>query len=189
MHEAFFRRADAIKQGFFEGLPIGALRAPRSPAGVAFPRISVSFSILYNSLGISCLFTCVFVVGEEDVMSPGHRLRVLLLFLAAVVWITAPVLAHAVLLESSPALKSSVSGPDVPLKLRFNVRIDAARSRLTLVDPDGTQQTLEIHGETGPDTLAAEAKGLHPGTYRLRWQVLASDGHITRGEIPFTVKS
>jgi len=95
--------------------------------------------------------------------------------------------AHAVLLESSPALKSSVSGPDVPLKLRFNVRIDAARSRLTLVDPEGTLQTLKIQGQDGLDTLSAEAKGLRPGTYRLRWQVLASDGHITRGEIPFTV--
>jgi methionine-rich copper-binding protein CopC len=96
-------------------------------------------------------------------------------------------LAHAVLLESSPALKSSVSGPDVPLKLRFNVRIDAGRSRLTLVDADGTSQTLEVHGQDGPDTLSAQAKGLRPGAYRLRWQVLASDGHITRGEIPFTV--
>jgi methionine-rich copper-binding protein CopC len=28
---------------------------------------------------------------------------------------------------------------------------------------------------------------LAAGAYRLRWQVLASDGHITRGEIPFTV--
>jgi copper resistance protein C len=96
-------------------------------------------------------------------------------------------LAHAVLLESSPALKSSVSGPDIPLKLRFNVRIDAARSRLTLVDPDGTLQALKIHGQDGPDTLSAQAKGLRPGAYRLRWQVLASDGHITRGEISFTV--
>lgn len=122
-------------------------------------------------------------------MSPGHRLRVLFLLLAAAasLWITASVVAHAVLLEASPAMKSSVAGPDVPLKLRFNVRIDAARSRLTLVDPDGTLQTLEIHGQDGADTLSAEAKGLRPGAYRLRWQVLASDGHITRGEIPFTV--
>jgi len=48
-------------------------------------------------------------------------------------------------------------------------------------------QTLKIQGQDGLDTLSAEAKGLRPGTYRLRWQVLASDGHITRGEIPFTV--
>lgn len=124
-------------------------------------------------------------------MSPGPWSRVLFLVIAIAVslfLIPTSSLAHAILLESSPALKSSVSGPEVSLKLRFNVRIDAARSRLTLVDPDGVQQTLEIHGHGGPDTLTAEAKGLRPGAYRLRWQVLASDGHITRGEIPFTVK-
>ena len=121
-------------------------------------------------------------------MSPGRWVCVVFLFLAAAASFLSPSsLAHAVLLESSPALKSSVSGPDVPLKLRFNVRIDAARSRLTLVDPDGALRTLEILGQSEPDILSAEAKGLRPGAYRLRWQVLASDGHITRGEIPFTV--
>ena len=122
-------------------------------------------------------------------MSPGLRTRIVFMLTVVAVWFltASPSRAHAVLLESSPALKSSVSGPDVPLKLRFNVRIDAARSRLTLVDPEGTLQTLKIQGQDGLDTLSAEAKGLRPGTYRLRWQVLASDGHITRGEIPFTV--
>lgn len=123
-------------------------------------------------------------------MSPGPRLRIVFLLLAAAAsLLSSPSLrAHAVLVESSPALKSSVSGPDVPLRLRFNVRIDAARSRLTLIDPDGASQTLEINKQDSPEIISAEAKTLHAGLYRLRWQVLASDGHITRGEIPFTVK-
>ena len=122
-------------------------------------------------------------------MFPGPRIRVAVLFFAATasLLLDASVFAHAVLLESSPALKSSISGPDVPLRLRFNVRVDAARSRLTLVDPDGSSQTLEISRQDPPNTLSAHARGLRPGVYRLRWQVLASDGHITRGEIPFNV--
>src|SRR5258708_326708 len=99
----------------------------------------------------------------------------------------APGTANAVLLESTPSLKSAVTDPDVPIKLRFNVRIDALRSRLTLIHPDGSVQTLEISKQTPADILSAEATGLAAGAYRLRWQVLASDGHITRGEIPFTV--
>jgi copper resistance protein C len=95
--------------------------------------------------------------------------------------------AHAILLESSPALQSRVAGPDVPIKLRFNVRIDAARSRLTLVHSDGTVQTLELASTAPLDSLVSEAKALSAGEYRLRWQVLASDGHLTRGEIPFAV--
>jgi copper resistance protein C len=123
-------------------------------------------------------------------MSPGRwarRAGLLCIAAAMSFLIVAAAIAHAVLLESIPALKSSVSGPDVPLKLRFNVRIDTARSRLTLIEPDGSSQMLEISGQDAPNTISAEAKGLRPGAYRLRWQVLASDGHITRGEIPFTV--
>jgi copper resistance protein C len=126
---------------------------------------------------------------KGNAMSPGHRIRHAFLVVAAVVFLlnVGYCFAHAVLLESSPALKSSVAGPDVSLRLRFNVRIDAARSRLTLVDLYGSSQTLEIDKQDPPNTLSAQAKGLRPGAYRLRWQVLASDGHITRGEIPFTV--
>ena len=122
-------------------------------------------------------------------MQPGRRnlSALILLAVAAAFFIVAPAAAHAVLLESNPTLKSAVSGPDVPVKLRFNVRIDALRSRLTLIRPDGSAQPLEISRQTRADTLSAEATGLAAGAYRLRWQVLASDGHITRGEIPFTV--
>jgi copper resistance protein C len=95
--------------------------------------------------------------------------------------------AHAVLLESTPSLKGQVAGPEVPIHLRFNVRIDANRSRLTLVRPDGSVQTLELAKPASANILTSQAKGLLPGEYRLRWQVLASDGHLTRGEIPFTV--
>jgi copper resistance protein C len=105
----------------------------------------------------------------------------------AVVLIVRTAEAHAVLMESNPSLKAQVTGPDVPIQLRFNVRIDAGRSRLTLVRPDGSAQTLELSSAISANTLTSRAKGLAPGEYRLRWQVLASDGHLTRGEIPFTV--
>jgi copper resistance protein C len=116
-----------------------------------------------------------------------HFCALVLLAATAALLIVTPADAHAVLLESSPALKSTVSGPNVPIKLRFNVRIDALRSRLTLIHPDGSPRSLEISKDSPADALLAEATGLAPGAYRLRWQVLASDGHITRGEIPFTV--
>jgi methionine-rich copper-binding protein CopC len=95
--------------------------------------------------------------------------------------------AHAILLESSPSLNSTVAGPSIPIKLRFNVRIDATRSRLTLIKPDASTQSLAISKDAPADTLSSQAQALNPGEYRIRWQVLASDGHITRGEIPFQV--
>ncbi len=96
---------------------------------------------------------------------------------------------HAVLLESSPAAGATAKGPDVAIRLRYNVRIEAARSRLSLVAPDNTVIAMPIGKQPSPDTLTASATGLKSGAYRLRWQVLASDGHITRGEVAFTVAS
>ena len=90
-------------------------------------------------------------------------------------------------MESTPKINSSVKGPDVPITLRFNVRIDGSRSRLHLVAPDGSVRSLPQAKQPGPDTLQTQVTGLQPGAYKLQWQVLASDGHISRGEIPFTV--
>jgi copper resistance protein C len=95
--------------------------------------------------------------------------------------------AHAVLVESSPATNGRVEGPDAAIRLRFNVRIDTKRSRLTLVRPDGSTVPLELAKAESAQLLVSEVKGLVPGAYRLQWQVLASDGHLTRGEIPFAV--
>jgi copper resistance protein C len=94
---------------------------------------------------------------------------------------------HAVLKETSPAVNSKVAGPDVPIILKFNVRIDAERSKLQLLNPDTSTTDLRLNKQSSPDALTTKATGLKPGPYRIRWQVLAPDGHITRGEIPFTV--
>ncbi len=95
--------------------------------------------------------------------------------------------AHAILKESSPAANSAVTGPDVPIKLKFNVRIDATRSKLQLVYSDSAITDLVMEKQASPDTLTTKATGLQPGAYKIAWQVLAPDGHITRGLIPFTV--
>jgi methionine-rich copper-binding protein CopC len=116
-----------------------------------------------------------------------NRLAVCVFAGAAMFFLARSAVAHAILLESSPSINTTVAGPAVPIKLRFNVRIDATRSRLTLVTPDASTQLLAISKDAPADILASQAQGLIPGEYRIRWQVLASDGHITRGEIPFKV--
>jgi len=71
--------------------------------------------------------------------------------------------------------------------LRFNVRIDGSRSRLRLVAPDGSQRTLPLAQQSSPDILRSQAGNLKPGAYKLQLQVLASDGHMSKGEVPFAV--
>jgi methionine-rich copper-binding protein CopC len=99
--------------------------------------------------------------------------------------------AHAIILESSPAVNATVAGPDVDITLRFNSRIDRARSSISLAGRTAPQvarpTALSLIAADSPDVLKTRAAGLAPGHYTLRWQVLSVDGHITRGDIPFTV--
>lgn len=94
--------------------------------------------------------------------------------------------AHAVLLDSTPAPNAHVPPGNLAIHLRYNSKIDAGRSKLTLTGPGGHATRLEASAGDAPATLAAHAD-VAPGGYTLRWQVLAIDGHITRGSVPFTV--
>ena len=127
--------------------------------------------------------------GDSKMPHSNRVLRIVgcLAALLAVLILARVAYAHAILKETSPAANSKVAGPNVPVKLKFNVRIDAARSKLQLLHPDNTVTDLVIDKQTAADTLTTSATGLNPGAYTVRWQVLAPDGHITRGEIPFTV--
>ena len=110
------------------------------------------------------------------------------ILLAAATYFVSSAYAHAIVLSATPGIHQTIRGPDVPVKLRFNSRIDPKRSRLTLIASGGKEAALGIAGESSGDSLVSEAKGLKSGPYVLRWQVLAVDGHITRGEVPFQVE-
>ena len=64
-------------------------------------------------------------------------------------------------MQSTPKLNSTVKGPDVPIWLRFNVRVDGKRSRLHLIAPDGSTISLSIAlKQTAPDILESRVTGL-----------------------------
>jgi hypothetical protein len=56
-----------------------------------------------------------------------------------------------------------------------------------MIRKDGSNWKLQTLKGSEANTLTAKAAGLQAGDYRIRWQVLAPDGHITSGEIPFSV--
>lgn len=94
--------------------------------------------------------------------------------------------AHAILEDSAPPIGASVKAGRMDLRFRYNSRIDRGRSRLTLIRPDHSRDTIPIAADGPPDIVASHLD-LTPGAYVIRWQVLAVDGHITRGDVPFTV--
>ena len=97
-------------------------------------------------------------------------------------------LAHAVLVSSQPGANSTVSGSEIAVLLKYNSRVDMEHSTLTLLAPGGRVEKVAIDGQPAPELLSAKLTGLVKGAYVLRWQVLATDGHITRGKIPFQVE-
>jgi copper resistance protein C len=95
--------------------------------------------------------------------------------------------AHALLVASVPAVNGTVRGPGVDVDLKFNSRVDGTRSRVMVVLSDGSTRPLPLLKQPAPEELAAHAE-LKPGVYTLRWQAIAADGHISRGEVPFKVQ-
>ena len=95
--------------------------------------------------------------------------------------------AHAVIVSASPTADQHVATGKLAIRLEFNSRIDKERARLQLMAPAGDKSNVSIDPAGDPNVIAATTGDLIPGAYVLRWQVLAIDGHITRGDIPFSV--
>jgi methionine-rich copper-binding protein CopC len=98
-----------------------------------------------------------------------------------------PVFAHAIVVESTPTINAEVSGPDIHFDLRFNSRVDHARSSLVISDAAEHKIHVPVADDAPPDHLLATAKNVAPGKCVLEWRVLSADGHLTRGLLPFTV--
>jgi methionine-rich copper-binding protein CopC len=97
-------------------------------------------------------------------------------------------LCHAIVIASDPAAGSILPSAPFDATIRFNNRIDLLRSSLVVLDAARQVTTLTVRPVSDPDVIAVSVPPLRPGSYRLRWQVLALDGHITRGDIPFSVQ-
>jgi copper resistance protein C len=107
-------------------------------------------------------------------------------FVACLLLSSSLAFAHAVLMSSTPKAHETVHGPSLDIDLKFNSRVDGVRSSLSIVSADGSAKPLSLSKQVEPNELIARAQ-LPAGNYTLRWQALAVDGHITRGQIPFTV--
>src|SRR6202795_918831 len=96
--------------------------------------------------------------------------------------------AHAIIVAAQPAMNSTVARGDLAIRLDFNSQIDRKRSRLSLQRPDGSELVIALAPDGPAGVLAGQAQATQSGRWKLRWQVLSLDGHITRGEVRFSVR-
>ena len=115
--------------------------------------------------------------------------RLLWLLAAAPLFAGSPAFAHAILVTSTPASDQTVAAPPTAIVLRYNSRVDQRRSLVTIAGPAQNKPLpLSIdQGAPANELRLSPPAAMPAGSYVLRWQVLATDGHITRGEVPFIV--
>ena len=122
-------------------------------------------------------------------LSKASTVTCVLASLVFATWLAMPrtAHAHAALMKSDPAANGVLPAGPHSVILLFNSRVDAPHSSLTLLRGE-KPEPLAIETKAASNILRALTGTLQPGHYRLRWQAVASDGHISRGEIPFDVK-
>jgi methionine-rich copper-binding protein CopC len=96
--------------------------------------------------------------------------------------------AHAIIVSARPAMGATLPQGEFAVRLEFNSRIDRQRSRIILRQPDGGESRVVMDADAPPNVLSGRAAATIAGRWRLDWQVLSIDGHITRGEVPFSVR-
>ena len=105
----------------------------------------------------------------------------------------APAPAHAIVLESSPARDAQLAAAPDRVVLRFNSKIEHGLSRATIEPAGGRPVALAPPSAAGerpaPDRLVIPLRPLSPGTYVVRYRVLAADGHLTEGALRFTIRA
>jgi copper resistance protein C len=101
-----------------------------------------------------------------------------------------PAAAHAIVLESSPLHDAALTESPARIVLRFNSRIEAGLSRVTIEAASGRPVALPAASALGAENrLVMPLSPLPPGVYVVRYRVLAADGHVTEGALRFTVKA
>jgi len=103
---------------------------------------------------------------------------------ATVVW------GHAFPARSEPRVGAVVRTAPTRVQIWFDGELEPAFSTLSVTDAAGTRVDrgdARVDGENRR-LLRVSLAALRPGEYKVRWRVLAVDGHRTEGDYTFTVK-
>lgn len=97
---------------------------------------------------------------------------------------------HAFPDHSDPKVGSTVSGPPAQVRIWFDSDLEPAFSTLMVHNADGKMIDKRDNrvDPADPKLLQVSLPPLPPGTYLVIWNVVARDGHRTKGQFSFTVK-
>jgi copper resistance protein C len=100
------------------------------------------------------------------------------------------VLAHAFPDHSEPRVGATVQDSPSRVSIWFDGELESVFTTIRVEDINGRRVDKGNGGvnKAEPTLLEVELPQLTPGTYRVIWDVLARDGHRTKGDYTFTIK-
>ncbi len=113
----------------------------------------------------------------------------LIAVLLGTVGTASPAHAHAAALGTEPASGSTVESSPQRVLVRFGSPVEISLGALRLVDEKGANVAIGAPEHPGGEAnaVAASVSNLADGGYVAVYQVIASDGHLTRGAFTFQV--
>ncbi|MFN8057920.1 MAG: copper resistance protein CopC [Vicinamibacterales bacterium] len=118
-----------------------------------------------------------------------QRSRVALSIGAALLTTVAVLSAHMKLTKTVPASGETLTAKPAAVQLTFNEKPNAAVSRISLSGAAGDVKLGSVH-TTDEKTIVADVTGaMGDGDYSIKWQSAGDDGHVQKGEIPFSLRS
>ena len=98
--------------------------------------------------------------------------------------------AHAALTRSIPGNREVLAASPETIHLKFNEKVEAKFSKVSLEDAHGKPVTLGTPAVAADDPYALQTPvtgPLAPGRYTVRYRVLSQDGHVIERSFVFTI--
>ena len=98
-------------------------------------------------------------------------------------------IAHAMLLQASPAVGSTASVPPTQLELHFSEGVEPSFTSVEVADSNGGRyDATGLHTASGDAaTLLVPLRQLGADTYTVIWHATSVDTHKTQGHFSFSV--
>jgi methionine-rich copper-binding protein CopC len=112
-----------------------------------------------------------------------------LIVLTFLIWPTS-ILAHAVVVKSSPEKDSALSQSPKQVDIWFNERVMSKHKSLAVTDSNGKRvDNKDIKQEMLDQShIFTTLPELPPDTYTVRYRVISADTHVVSGKFSFTIQ-
>ena len=94
--------------------------------------------------------------------------------------------AHASLTHAIPPVGATMSVAPHEVILTFTERLEAAFSKLTVMDTEGTEVS-QGKAQVNDNSMRISLKPLNAGIYKVNWRAVSTDTHKIEGSFTFSV--